>query len=122
MNAFATAQLRHRNFPAHPFHHRCGSSLRSEIFCGWPVWPGGSERVPYPPNGLCVLDDSAFVETAWVGSFSSSYMFTLSGPATGRRIRLPPPHPVRPNPGRPGPRGSGSLIPVGGELDLETVA
>jgi hypothetical protein len=49
-------------------------------------------------------------------------MFTLSGPTRSARIRLSPPHAARPNPGRPGPRGSGSLIPAGSELDLETVA
>jgi hypothetical protein len=62
------------------------------------------------------------VETTLVGSFSSSCMFTLSGPAARRRIRLPPQHPVRPTPGRLGPRWSGSLISVGSELGPETVA
>ena len=32
------------------------------------------------PERVAVLDASIFVETALVGSFSSSYMFTLSGP------------------------------------------
>jgi hypothetical protein len=32
------------------------------------------------PNRVAGLDDSVFVETALVGSCSSSYMFTLSGP------------------------------------------
>src|ERR1700691_1614792 len=34
----------------------------------------------------------------------------------GHRIRLPPPHPVRPNPGWAGPRAFGRLIPVGVNL------
>src|SRR5271167_969740 len=74
------------------------------------------------PERVAVLDDSVFVETTLLCSFSSSYMFTLSGPTRSARIRLPPQHPVRPTPGRPGPRCSGSLIPVGGELSSETVA
>jgi hypothetical protein len=32
------------------------------------------------PERVAGLDVSVFVETALVGSFSSSYMFTLSGP------------------------------------------
>jgi hypothetical protein len=54
------------------------------------------------------------------GSFASSYMFTPSGPARGAALdcRRGP----RPDSGRLGPRGSGRLSPVGGELSFETVA
>jgi|GEM_PF-4523211 len=78
MNALAMPQFRHRNFRA-PLQARRGFSLRSEIFCGWPVSPAGSKRVPYPLIRLLYFDDSVLVETAFLGSLPSSYMFTLSG-------------------------------------------
>jgi hypothetical protein len=35
------------------------------------------------PERVAALDDLVLVETVLVGSFSSSYMFTVSGPARG---------------------------------------
>jgi len=46
----------------------------------------------------------------------------ISGPGHGAPDQTASAAPRPANPGRPGPRGSGSLIPVEGELSSETVA
>jgi hypothetical protein len=48
-----------------------------------PLFGDHSKARAVSPDRTAALDDSVFVETALVGSFSSSYMFTLSGPAEG---------------------------------------